>query len=370
MGRRVRVGADRRRDDEWARLREAIDLAEVVTRCLGTAPGRRGSNGGRHWWLCPFHEDRNPSFSVRPGDRRWRCFGCGKAGDAVEFVRCLNPGMTFPEIKAFIVGNGSLAIRATRRPAPPRVEPEPSISPEAWQASARELATEAERLLWEPEGGEALAHLRGRCLDDATIRAARIGFIPRQGEGIAAGIAIPWLEGSVFSMVNVRRPPGSDPKYMAMRGSRRGGIYPSRRAILPGRPLVVVEGELDALLLGQELGDLASVVTLGSAGTRPDAAILGAMLPASPWYIATDADPAGDGAAAGWPASARRVRPPAWYKDWTEARQDGVCLRRWWGDILRGVPSPELFTDEEAASWRWGPARDDPTPGILAGEPF
>ncbi len=84
-----------------------------------------------------------------------------------------------------------------------------------------------------------------------------------------------------------------------------------------------MEGEFDALCLGEALGELAAVVTLGSASARPGPGILGPMLPAVLWFIATDADEAGDKAAAGWPARARRVRPPEPFKDWTEAHQGG-----------------------------------------------
>jgi hypothetical protein len=86
------------------------------------------------------------------------------------------------------------------------------------------------------------------------------------------------------------------------------------------------------LLLGQELADLAAVVTLGSASARPDTGILAALLIASPWFVATDGDSAGDRAADGWPARARRVRPPA--KDWTDAYMAGVDLRRWWHERI------------------------------------
>ena len=102
-----------------------------------------------------------------------------------------------------------------------------------------------------------------------------------------------------------------------------------------GRPLVIVEGEFDALLLGQELRDLAAVVTLGSASSRPDLATRSEMLAAAPWFIATVADEA----ASGRPAVARRVRPPGVFKDWTEAAQAGVNLRRC-GRIASGEPRP------------------------------
>ena len=57
-------------------------------------------------------------------------------------------------------------------------------------------------------------------------------------------------------------PRGSEPKY-AEAFRDRPAIYPAPAVVRPGKPLVIVEGEFDALLLGQELGDLAAVVTLG-----------------------------------------------------------------------------------------------------------
>ncbi len=82
------------------------------------------------------------------------------------------------------------------------------------------------------------------------------------------------------------------------------------------------------------------------------------------WYLAHDADPAGDRAAAGWPARAVRVRPPVG-KDWTESAQygehlghKGVDLARWWRDRLGGVENPELFTWDELSTWRWGDGRE------------
>jgi hypothetical protein len=89
------------------------------------------------------------------------------------------------------------------------------------------------------------------------------------------------------------------------------------------------------------------------------------MLPAAPWFVATDADPAGDTSAASWPARARRVRPPEPFKDWTEAKSGGVDLARWWRDVLAGIDRPPLFPWEELSAWRWGSAPVDPNPGII-----
>jgi hypothetical protein len=102
---------------------------------------------------------------------------------------------------------------------------------------------------------------------------------------------------------------------------------------------VVVEGELDALLMGQELEALAAVFTLGSASNRLDQYIAHLMLACPAWYLATDHDAAGNQAAAQWPARARRVVPPEPHKDWTEAFQAGIDLKAWWLQQLGTRPT-------------------------------
>jgi len=81
---------------DWNFERDRIDLAAVATRLLGEPPGRIGERGRRLWWCCPFHEDRNPSFMIDPGEHSWHCFGCGEHGDAATLVMKLQR-MTFPE---------------------------------------------------------------------------------------------------------------------------------------------------------------------------------------------------------------------------------------------------------------------------------
>ena len=195
------------------------------------------------------------------------------------------------------------------------------------EADALALVEAAAARLWTPEGADALAYLTGpdRCLTPETIRAARLGWTPwcdpkADGVGVASalGVVIPWFVGGRLALVKVRRPTTGErfpkakrpPKYVeAFRDPARLVCYPGPEAIRPGRPLVIVEGEFDALCLGEALGELAAVVTLGSASARPEPRALGAMLSAPRWFIATDGDAAGDKAAAGWPA--RRPAGPA-----------------------------------------------------------
>jgi hypothetical protein len=223
---------------------------------------------------------------------------------------------------------------------------------------------ESVRRFWEPGGKNALAYLHGRGLTEATIRAAGLGLTPkiwipkRDGTGSYPywGITIPWKDGARLRQVRIRLYPEIPEKHKYTSAfADNPSIYPSSAVIRPGKPLIVAEGEFDALLMAQELPEV-SVITLGSASARTDPSVLSRMLSAPRWFVALDADRAGDSAAAKFPGRAVRVRPPGAFKDWTESAQAGVDLCRWWSDRLGGIDEPALFTWNELAALRWGPA--------------
>ena len=64
------------------RVRAAADIVEVVQQYVELK--RAGAN---FKGLCPFHQEKTPSFHVHPGKQIFKCFGCGKSGDVVAFVR-------------------------------------------------------------------------------------------------------------------------------------------------------------------------------------------------------------------------------------------------------------------------------------------
>ena len=72
-------------------LKKNIDLVAVVE-SVGVELARRGT---RCVGLCPFHDEKTPSFVVFP-DNRFKCFGCGERGDAIDFVQKLY-GLSFPD---------------------------------------------------------------------------------------------------------------------------------------------------------------------------------------------------------------------------------------------------------------------------------
>jgi DNA primase len=351
---------------DWHVIKDRIDLEAVAVAVMGPPQGRRGGRG--LWWVCPFHADRNPSFSVDPARRRWKCWGCGAHGDAAELVM-RSSGVPFPEAVrhvAELCGLDAPPGIVRRMIRPPNViatgkPPDDPIGLPTADASA--LVEEATRRLWTPQGAEALSYLRGdRGLTDETIRTSRLGCVhdaaipTREGDRSyrASGVVIPWFEGGRLASAKVRQFGDRKPKY-AEAYRDRPRVYPGPSAIHPGRPLVVVEGEFDALLLGQHIGDVAAVVTLGSASTRTADDIRRAARACTSLYVAHDADDAGDRAAAKWPARAIRVRPPAPHNDWTEVYANGFSrIRYFWGEHL-----PISISWEQLKDSTWG-STDEP----------
>ena len=67
-------------------MRDVVAAADMVEVVSGRTQLRRAS-GSRYTGRCPFHEEKTPSFSVNPVDKLYYCFGCGKGGDVISFVR-------------------------------------------------------------------------------------------------------------------------------------------------------------------------------------------------------------------------------------------------------------------------------------------
>src|SRR5579875_1650907 len=69
-------------DADIAQVRELSPIADVVSEHVTLRPAGGGSLKG----LCPFHDERSPSFNVTPARGFWHCFGCGEGGDVIRFV--------------------------------------------------------------------------------------------------------------------------------------------------------------------------------------------------------------------------------------------------------------------------------------------
>ena len=157
--------------DSRERVRDAVDFAELV----GARTELRRAGVRRLQGLCPFHEERTPSFGIDPVEKLYHCFGCGVGGDVFSFVM-ETEGLDFA---------GALEALADRYGVELERETEDPRDAARRQARDRLLAllerTAAYyvRVLWEsPEAADARAYLAGRGLEEGALREYRVGFAP------------------------------------------------------------------------------------------------------------------------------------------------------------------------------------------------
>ncbi len=192
-------------------------------------------------------------------------------------------------------------------------------------------------MLWSWVGKRALHYLRERRLTDTTIRHAQLGYIPGgyrdwrilKGLNAPCGIAIPWIINGDLWAIKVRRAAGL-PKYIQIKGGSPNGLYNTDS--LKGRSIALfTEGEFDALLAQRELGDLVSVVTLGSASNALDNRWIPLLTMCQVILLAYDTDNAGNKGADRFQALTHRARPVSvpHGKDITEFVLQGGNVREW-----------------------------------------
>jgi DNA primase len=158
-------------DSDKEKVREAIDMVDLVS----TKTELRRAGPGRFKGLCPFHDERTPSFSVNADEGFYHCFGCGVGGDAFGFVMATE-GLDFV---------GALESLAGRYGVELTVEDEDPQAAERRRHRERllELLERAagfyERWLWESaEAAPARLYLAERGLSDETLRTYRVGYAP------------------------------------------------------------------------------------------------------------------------------------------------------------------------------------------------
>lgn len=151
-------------------------MVEVVS---GRTQLRRAS-GSRYTGRCPFHEERTPSFSVNPVDKLYYCFGCGKGGDLISFVR-ETENLDFVGAVEWLAERFRVTLEYEE--ASPRVEAE-RRGRERLHALLEQTTVYFERLLWDGDTGEPVrAYLAERGLGEAVTHEFRLGLSP--GHGLA-----------------------------------------------------------------------------------------------------------------------------------------------------------------------------------------
>jgi DNA primase len=309
--------------DFIAELRLRTDVVGIISQTV-----QLKKRGSRYIGLCPFHNEKTPSFTVDPEQGLYHCFGCKAGGDIIRFVRDT-------ERLEFIDAVKYLAEKANM------VVPENGIETRALQAAKTEreeilalnkrAAAYFHSLLWTDAGRPYLDYFHRRGFDDAMIRRFGLGAAPASGAAIVselasgaddvqtmvkAGLAISRDGGAIgffraramFPIISARgevlgfggRILGDgQPKYLNTGDTpvfnKRLNVYGANwlRQEKKLSQVILVEGYMDALsLLANGVKGVAA--TLGTSLTQEQAMLLSRYAPEV--WICYDADDAGQNA--------------------------------------------------------------------------
>ena len=303
-----------------------VDIVDVVGRAVKLRKAGANLQG-----LCPFHNEKSPSFTVSPTKQFYHCFGCGAHGSAIGFL--MEPhGLGYVEaIQDLATGLGLPVPHepGSRPGAAPGSAPTPAASPGMLPLLERATTYYRQRLKETPK---AIEYLKARALSGRTAARFAIGYAPagwRNLEAavpdsadpdlVAAGLVISGDDGKRYDrfreriMFPIRNTRGQvigfggrvldqgEPKYLNSpegplfsKGRELYGLFEAREAIRARDRVLVVEGYMDVVMLHQHGCDYA-VATLGTATT---AAHLTKLLRQSDRIVfAFDGDPAGQRAA-------------------------------------------------------------------------
>jgi DNA primase len=168
--------AGRIREEDIAEVREKVKIDEVISEYVTLRPAGGGSLKG----LCPFHDEKSPSFNVRP-DRGWHCFGCGEGGDVFNFLMKID-GLGFTEAVERLADKVGVTLRRedgdfrTERPKGPQRARLIEAHKVAQEFYADALST--------PDALAARQFLGERGFDQGTAEQFGVGFSPRDGESL------------------------------------------------------------------------------------------------------------------------------------------------------------------------------------------
>jgi DNA primase len=331
------------------RVKEAVDMVEVVSAYTDLK-----RSGTRFTGLCPFHDERSPSFSVNAEDKLYHCFGCGVGGDVFRFVE-EKEGLGFPDAVEAL--GERYGVELERVAEDPRAEETRKKRARLSELLERAAKFYAGFLHDSPQAERARTYLGERGLGEEALREFGVGCAPGSWDSIllrgqqagysveeimAAGLVLKSQKGQghydrfrsriVFPIRDARGRvqgfgarallPDQKPKYV---NSPEGELYSKRRtlygierarpAIAKASRALVVEGYTDVIACHQA-GIRDAVAVMGTAITPEQVKLLSGY--AEEAVLALDADRAGreamlraEGVASGRRLRLRVARMPA-----------------------------------------------------------
>ncbi len=309
--------------DTIDRVRSAADMVEIVS--AHTDLRRQGS---RWTGLCPFHDERSPSFGIQSEDKLYHCFGCGVGGDLFDFVS-RTENIDFPAAVELLADR--YGVEVTREKEDPQAEQRRRERTRLTELMERAASFYSSFYRDAPEASKAREYLAGRGLGEQVLADFGVGYAPSAWDtlivkGQQAGFSVAELartglaqkgrSGGMYDRFRerisfpIRDPRGrvvgfgaramrddQKPKYLNSaenelfhKGEILYGIDRARAPMAKAGRAVVVEGYTDVISLHQA-GLTETVGVMGTAITEPQLALLSATV--ENVVLALDADAAG-----------------------------------------------------------------------------
>ena len=308
--------------DTISLVRDRIDIVAVVSESVPTLKKR----GRRFVGLCPFHQEKTPSFHVNPDTGLYHCFGCKESGDAFRYLERME-GYTFVEAVKTLAQRAGVEILEERGAIPDDAERRKKDREALHEALQMAAGWFEEQLRVHAQRRYALEELKRRGLnaDDPAVKAFRVGYAPSGWEGLASffkkqgvspalgesiGLLVPRASGGdrgyydrfrhrlMFAVVDVQGrvvafsgralaspaddepPPEPPPKYINspespvyVKGATLFGLWQARHEIRKREAAILVEGNFDVVSLHAR-GIENVVAPLGTAFTLDQAKLL------------------------------------------------------------------------------------------------
>lgn len=314
-------------DTAKEQIRDAVDFVDLV----GTRTELRRAGSGRYEGLCPFHDERSPSFGIDPGQKVYHCFGCGVGGDVFTFVQ-ETEGLDFVGAMEYLADRYGVHLEPVAED--PQAAAARQRSDRLFALLDRTAGFYARYLWASGEAAPAREYLAERGLSEEALRTYRVGYSPSRFDVVLnasrkagftnrelydAGVAQRSKSGPLIDRFRRRimfpladrrgrvmgfgaraLGPDQQPKYLNSSDSdvfRKGrhvyGSDVARAAATKAGAVILAEGYTDVVALHQ--AGLRNVVGLmGTALTEEQVTELARLAPVV--QLALDADDAGQNA--------------------------------------------------------------------------
>ncbi|MHA6512015.1 DNA primase [Tessaracoccus sp. Z1128] len=193
--------AGRINDEDIASVRERCRIDDVV----GGYVALRNAGGGSMKGLCPFHDEKTPSFTVTPSRGFFYCFGCGEGGDVITFLQ-KQQNLSFTEAVQVLADRAGIVLRVEDDGAPGQVPGLRKRILEANEAAQQFFAAQLESA----EAIEARQFLHSRGFDREVAATFRVGYAPRHGGALRQTLRAQGFTDEVLQAAGLTRHGGRD----------------------------------------------------------------------------------------------------------------------------------------------------------------